>query len=232
MHHSRLEQYLDRLEEPLAAFPSEVRAEWREEARQHLLHLIAAYEELGTPPDEAVQAAIRQFGDPEHIGKNLQTATWKVTRQLSGHDAFRLLTSMSVQAAALGALLCLPGALDHLSAIGVTLGAIYGATGVVRGRLLKSLMPRAAALKTLWSNCFTAVPYLGLLVFYYFERAEHAQKAIRPLLGGLLWPVVPELMGLVLGGSACLGGLLLGTWATYRARQRSNKLTEHQVCRT
>jgi hypothetical protein len=78
---SPLEQYLDRLEQPLAALPRDVRSEWREEARQHLLHLIAAYEELGTPADEAVLAAIRQFGDPDRIGANLERPTLTLTRR-------------------------------------------------------------------------------------------------------------------------------------------------------
>ena len=70
--HSRLEQYLDELERPLTALTPEARADWREEARQHLLALAAAHEELGTPPEEAAEAALRQFGDAQQIGRQVQ----------------------------------------------------------------------------------------------------------------------------------------------------------------
>ena len=71
MTHSRLEAYLDEMERPLSALTPEARAEAREEARQHLLSLIAAHEELGSAPEEALETALRQFGHPARLGRKL-----------------------------------------------------------------------------------------------------------------------------------------------------------------
>jgi hypothetical protein len=73
--HSRLERYLEELERPLTALTPEARAEWREEARQHLAALAAAHEELGSSPEEAVEAALRQFGDARQIGRQVQQSS-------------------------------------------------------------------------------------------------------------------------------------------------------------
>lgn len=55
----------------LNLLPEWERREWREEAAQHLAALAAAHEELGETPDEAVEAAVRQFGEPARLGKAL-----------------------------------------------------------------------------------------------------------------------------------------------------------------
>jgi hypothetical protein len=49
-----------------------LRAEWR----AHLEMLAAAYEELGSDRDEAVTLALKQFGDPDRLGK-LWARTWR-----------------------------------------------------------------------------------------------------------------------------------------------------------
>lgn len=70
--HVRLEAYLEELERPLEGLSVEARREWREEARQHLVALVEAHEELGRPPEEAVEAAIASFGDPVHLGREMR----------------------------------------------------------------------------------------------------------------------------------------------------------------
>ena len=79
MYNSRLEHYLDEMERPLTRLSAETRREWREEARQHLLDLVAAHEELGASPQEAMEAALRQFGDARQIGRQLQRAAQEQT---------------------------------------------------------------------------------------------------------------------------------------------------------
>jgi hypothetical protein len=66
---SRLEQYLDEVTQPVAA-PH--RAEWREEVRQHIEAMTAAYEEIGHSRDEAMEQALTQFGDARTVGAQVQ----------------------------------------------------------------------------------------------------------------------------------------------------------------
>lgn len=69
MNHSRLEQYLDEVSRPLTPLGETARREWREEARQHLDDLVAAHAELGASENEAIEAALHQFGDAAKIGR-------------------------------------------------------------------------------------------------------------------------------------------------------------------
>src|SRR5262249_7990835 len=66
---ARLEDYPDHVCAPLvrmAPYPERrtLRAEWR----AHLTSLAAAYEELGSNPEKAVEEALTQFGDPRRLG--------------------------------------------------------------------------------------------------------------------------------------------------------------------
>ena len=67
----RVEGFYQRLNVQLRKMPLEQRAEVHQELRQHLEALVAAHEELGATPQEAVAAALRQFGDPRRIGRRL-----------------------------------------------------------------------------------------------------------------------------------------------------------------
>jgi hypothetical protein len=71
---ARIEDYLDHVCAPLVGtVPYERRLELRSEVRCHLQTLIEAFEELGSPYNEAVDSALRQFGDPALIGREWQT---------------------------------------------------------------------------------------------------------------------------------------------------------------
>lgn len=80
--HERLETYaavdtyLQEVGAHLAKLPPAVRDEELRELRGHLLALVAAGCELNEGHDEAVQAALRQFGAPRRIGRDLMSA-WK-----------------------------------------------------------------------------------------------------------------------------------------------------------
>jgi hypothetical protein len=66
----RLEDYLDHVSAPLVGVvPFARRQELRAELRAHLMALIATHEELGSSPDVAVVAALRQFGDPGRLAR-------------------------------------------------------------------------------------------------------------------------------------------------------------------
>jgi len=67
---AHLEDYLDRVVTPLMDdVPRARRRELRAELSAHLEALIEAHIELGSTPEEAVAAAIRQFGSPRQVGK-------------------------------------------------------------------------------------------------------------------------------------------------------------------
>lgn len=67
---ARLEDYLDRVVAPLVDdVPHARRRELRAELGAHLDALVEARLELGATPEEAVTAALRQFGSPRQVGK-------------------------------------------------------------------------------------------------------------------------------------------------------------------
>jgi hypothetical protein len=65
-----IEDYLDRVVAPLAEeVPHARRRELRAELGAHLEALVAAHLELGAIPEEAVSAALQQFGSPRAVGQ-------------------------------------------------------------------------------------------------------------------------------------------------------------------
>ena len=76
-----VEAYFNRLNAQLKRMPREDRAELHQELRQHLDALAAAHEELGATPEEAVDAALQQFGDPVKIGRRM-LREWRHSRQV------------------------------------------------------------------------------------------------------------------------------------------------------
>jgi hypothetical protein len=68
---ARLDDYLDRVVAPLVDdVPHARRRELRAELGAHLEALVDAHVELGANPEEALAAAIRQFGPPRQVGKH------------------------------------------------------------------------------------------------------------------------------------------------------------------
>jgi hypothetical protein len=67
---ARLDDYLDRVVAPLVDdVPLARRRELRAELGAHLDALVDAHLELGSTPEEALAAAIKQFGSPRQVGK-------------------------------------------------------------------------------------------------------------------------------------------------------------------
>jgi hypothetical protein len=74
---ARIEDYLDHMGAPLVGMaPYARRQSLRAEWRAHLEMLAAAYEELGSDRDAAVTQALKQFGDPNRLGR-LWARTWR-----------------------------------------------------------------------------------------------------------------------------------------------------------
>jgi hypothetical protein len=103
--------------------------------------------------------------------------------------------------AATPGVICLPGVFDHLLGAGLALGAIYWGFGVILGRTMRELSPRAVAGITLLVSTCTVWPYLALL-----------------MTSGSLEPEAAIATGL-LGGGGAAGGVLLGALSAYRGRQ-------------
>jgi hypothetical protein len=136
MLHNRLESYLDEIETHLQSLPEWERIEWREEARQHLAALAEAHEELGAEPEAAVRAAIKQFGVPETLGRQVcatssQAIADRRTSNLVGWSLHSLSYNTLVTMGALS-LLMDPRPLAHWAALAVLLaghttgGALFG----------------------------------------------------------------------------------------------------------
>ena len=69
--HSRLEQYLQTVEQHLQALPAEERHNEISEIRLHMESLLEANRELGSTEEEAVTQTLAQFGPAQTIGKEL-----------------------------------------------------------------------------------------------------------------------------------------------------------------
>ncbi len=67
----QLDVFFRRLNAPLRRMPSQERAELHQELRAHLDALVAAHLELGASPEQAVELALRSFGNPGRIGRRL-----------------------------------------------------------------------------------------------------------------------------------------------------------------
>jgi len=74
MDDQRLEGYLQTMEQHLGGVSAAGKQEWRAEAQAHLLALVEAHEELGATREEAVEAALKQFGSGKQIGRALAEA--------------------------------------------------------------------------------------------------------------------------------------------------------------
>lgn len=140
MHQIRLEGYLNAVEQQLTRLPEWEREAWRAEARQHLTALAEAREELGWTPEEAIEASIEQFGEPERLGQELLASSSVVLRerQISGYIGWSLHVlswNVVVTLMTLRVLLALPvgGAPAAVSLAGLfLLGHVVG--GAVLGR--------------------------------------------------------------------------------------------------
>jgi len=127
---SRLEKYLDEVTRPVA--PAQ-RAEWQEEAQQHLDALVAAHEELGLSREEAVEAAIGSFGEAKQIGKSIE-------RESSG-STFRQAVGKGILRFALPVLACFFPMACAAALFGVVGGEAYLATLRMAGGVLLVLTP-------------------------------------------------------------------------------------------
>ena len=79
MDNSPLDRYIADLGARLRALPPAARDEELREVRQHLDALVAGHLAQGQSEEEAIEAALRQFGRAEQIGRQLLRA-WEKNR--------------------------------------------------------------------------------------------------------------------------------------------------------
>lgn len=126
MDDQRLESYLQTIEQHLGGVGAAGKQEWRAEARAHLLALVEAHEELGATPEEAVEAALKQFGSGKQIGRALAKAARRAA-PIPGHELawclsalfcntllWRMFMLADPEMGPRPALLCIVFALGHL----------------------------------------------------------------------------------------------------------------------
>jgi hypothetical protein len=126
MDDQRLESYLQTMEQHLVGITAAGKLEWRDEARAHLLALVEAHEELGATRDEAVEAALKQFGSGKRIGQALAKAArraeplpgrelaWCLSALFWNTFLWRMFMLAEPETGLRPALLCLLFALAHL----------------------------------------------------------------------------------------------------------------------
>ncbi len=73
MADQRIERYLATIAGRLRSLPPSLREEELREVRQHLDALVASHRARGADESAAVDAALRQFGRPERIGRQIGT---------------------------------------------------------------------------------------------------------------------------------------------------------------
>ena len=90
------EHFVEKLNKSLRWTPASVRTELHAELRQHLEALAAAYEELGSSREEAFDQALRQFGDPSKIGRQLWWEWLRGTKPLISPECQAALHMLAV----------------------------------------------------------------------------------------------------------------------------------------
>jgi hypothetical protein len=167
---SRLEQYLEEVSHPL---PVSKRIEWRSEAEQHLVALVAAYEELGHSHEEAMELAIEKFGDANRLGSQMRSETEKSTFPL----ALKVATALFCLQGLMCWFLSIPRFLRNGGQNEALL--VWGAPAlfIALGLLRRSPFWRKAAIVLVCTTLFGSIPFT-LMTPEHFVRGEE------PLIAG------------------------------------------------
>ncbi len=106
LENEALEAWFQRLNAPLKRLPAEERTQLHQEVRQHLEALAAANEELGSSPPEALELALKQFGDPSKFSKKM-AQEWHQAKTGFRSELMAVLLGCGLQAVGLGAVVIL-----------------------------------------------------------------------------------------------------------------------------
>lgn len=85
--HSLLDTYLEEVAAHLSALPPAQRTEELREMRTHLENAVIVGQEMGRTEDEAIQAAVAQYGAADVVGQEV-TAAWRREQKLNRRSLF------------------------------------------------------------------------------------------------------------------------------------------------
>lgn len=162
LNNSEMDDYVQRLNAQLRKMSPQERAEVNQELRQHLEAQAKAHEELGATPAEAMQAALRSFGDPTKIGQQMYREWKQADKQRRLLDIWPFVGGLGIVCAvALSCYAC-------LSSLGIyDLPGFYGwclslGLPALTGTLLGLCFPRRALCITI--NAATSWLAFGFLL--------------------------------------------------------------------
>lgn len=197
--------------------------ELRAEMSDHIPALAAAHRELGSSSEEAMQAALKQFGEAEQIGQAVGYEIGKRPSLLGSPNTVSMIGGILSSWVVLGGTnyLLANTSIDVMSAEGHLLGLVLGCiSGSVIWKRRKSIRQVA-----LWNARFCAgmtalliaVTFIYCCLFsgtaYKFISLEWLKLAA-PVL--LLWIIVTSIAG------AC-SGALTSLWCRYLRKSLTNK---------
>lgn len=124
--HPQLHNYLERVKSQLRSLPQGKQDEEVQELHQHLLAIVESQKESGISEDEAVAAALRQFGPPRCVGRSLRKAWYSRLAQERKTTPINKFISAAIWALAFD------------TVVGMVVASIYGAlAGAQIGSQLK-----------------------------------------------------------------------------------------------
>ena len=200
--HSRLEQYLQTVEQNLHALPAEERHNELNEIRLHMESLVEANRELGSTEEEAVTQTLAQFGRAQNVGKDLTSAhQWGGKPQfgtLGGAIAFNY-----IGGAVAGLLV------SRLFVLALAPGAVPTVFWLVRGLLTTlcvgwltgAVLPRHAVKGTLYAH-FLGASFSTLATLFLLPPGMSTISTIS------FW--ASQIISTIIGTSIAMGGAKLG----------------------
>jgi uncharacterized membrane protein len=215
--HSRLEQYLQTLEQNLHALPAEERNNEINEIRLHMESLVEANRELGSTEEEAVTQTLAQFGRAQNVGKELTSVhQWGRNPQfgsLAGAIAFNFFIGNEASLL-VSRLVMLPLTPSGVPTVFWLIRGLL--TTLCVGWLTGAVLPRHAVKGTLYAHllgaalCTTAL-LLGTL-------PAMSRISLLSFWGS-------QLISTIIGTSIAMGGAKLG------ARWRSTRVQKMRMVR-
>lgn len=170
---NRLESYLEEVQAFMRAVPQASRGAEIAELRHHLLEAVAARQKSGASEEEAVEAALRQFGPALAVAQGIVRAWWR--GRLLGWRS-----STPGTACVAGLLLCLPSVLISFLPPPSSDFPLPPNTFLVRSVPLEYHL--------FWSFA------VGATAGFLAPRRAVAAMPLGAVAGTLLWQVLPSLL--------------------------------------